>query len=55
MHVPGCYCAGCGESFALYSYSAIQPTEVDENGKPYYKDCFKCNDPEGVPAVRTIH
>jgi hypothetical protein len=39
MHIPGCYCQNCGASFALYSYSILQPGDVDENGKPYFRRC----------------
>lgn len=39
----GVYCKNCGETFALYSYSAMQPQGVDENSKPFYNNCFKCN------------
>lgn len=44
QHIPGVYCKNCGETFALYSYSVHQPdTDArDENGKPYYNECFKC-------------
>jgi hypothetical protein len=42
QHLPGSYCKNCGEVFALYSYSAIKPDGVDDKGKPYYNDCFKC-------------
>lgn len=42
MHVPGAYCANCGELFALYSFSHNQPAQVDANGKPFYSHCFKC-------------
>src|SRR5271157_3481788 len=41
-HFPGVYCLKCGEVFALYSYSAIAPSGVDENGKPYMRGCPKC-------------
>jgi len=41
--VPGAYCKQCGEVFALYSYSAIWPNGLDENDKPYYDSCFKCD------------
>lgn len=43
QHFPGCYCNNCGETFALYSYSAMQPKNVDENKIPYYNSCFKCD------------
>lgn len=43
MHMPGIYCRNCGQSFALYWYSAQQPSGVDENKKPYYNTCFKCD------------
>lgn len=42
MNFPGIYCEGCGETFALYSYSAHQPNGLDENGKPFYHSCFMC-------------
>jgi len=42
IRVPGCYCAICGETYALYSYTGSPPPNVDENGVPYYKGCFKC-------------
>ncbi len=42
MRIPGVYCAGCGETFALYSYSVIPPCGFDENQKPYYTGCFRC-------------
>lgn len=42
MHFGGVYCRNCGETFALYSYSAIRPSGIDENRKPYYSQCFKC-------------
>lgn len=35
---PGCYCANCGDTFAMYSYG-IQPSSLDENGKAYFKYC----------------
>ena len=42
VHIPGVYCKSCGETFALYSFSAHQPDGVDENNKPYYNHCFCC-------------
>lgn len=42
-HFPGVYCKNCGETFALYSYSLIQPDGIDDNLKPFYNDCFRCN------------
>ncbi len=42
QHLPGIYCWNCGETFALYSYSAMQPHGFDPNGKPFYYSCFKC-------------
>lgn len=42
QHFPGVYCQGCGNDFALYSYSASQPHGVDENNKPFYKTCGLC-------------
>jgi len=42
INIPGCYCAGCGRTQALYSYSIIQPSNKDENGKLYYKSCLDC-------------
>jgi len=42
QNFPGVYCRRCGETFALYSYSAYQPDGVDGNDKPYYDSCFKC-------------
>ena len=42
MRFPGIYCAGCGETFALYSFSAIGPDGVDENGKPFMTGCGLC-------------
>jgi hypothetical protein len=44
MNAPGCYCENCGQTFALYFYSAIMPAGVDENGKPVFNNCFKCED-----------
>lgn len=44
QHIPGVYCNNCGEVFALYSYSAHPPSGTDENGKPYYNNCFKCDE-----------
>lgn len=41
MNAPGIYCK-CGASFALYFYSTIQPDGLDENGKPFYNQCFLC-------------
>jgi hypothetical protein len=43
QNFPGVYCKKCGETFALYSYSAMQPNGVDENLKPFYNSCFKCD------------
>jgi hypothetical protein len=42
MHLPGVYCQGCGEDYALYFYSAFGHYSLDENGKPFYKACPKC-------------
>jgi hypothetical protein len=42
MHFPGVYCQGCGETFALYSFSAIGHDGVDENGKPFLAACCHC-------------
>lgn len=42
VNIPGCYCENCGETFALYHYSVIAPSRVDENGKPVFDKCFKC-------------
>jgi hypothetical protein len=42
MNLPGVYCQGCGSTFALYSFSFIPPNGLDENGKPFYHSCFKC-------------
>ncbi len=42
IHIPGVYCQGCGRSFALYSYSAIGPNGIDENGKPFMNVCPFC-------------
>ncbi len=44
IHFPGCYCRGCGEVFALYSFSMIV-CGVDEEGKPYINKCYNCNPP----------
>jgi hypothetical protein len=41
-HIPGVYCQECGNVFALYSTS-VSLGEIDENGKPYYKTCCRCN------------
>ena len=38
----GVYCKNCGETFALYSYSVFKPHGVDENNKPFYKNCVMC-------------
>ena len=46
INIPGIYCAGCGETYARYSYSFHQADAVDENGKPYYNKCFKCSPPK---------
>jgi hypothetical protein len=43
QNFPGVYCKKCGKTFALYSYSAMQPHGVDENSKPFYNSCFKCD------------
>lgn len=45
IHIPGIYCITCGETMALYDYSAWQPNGIDENGKPYYQSCWKCSNP----------
>jgi len=42
VNIPGVYCQGCGETFALYRYSVLQPDGFDENGKAYYRACFNC-------------
>ena len=42
INIPGVYCQGCGETFALYRYSFQQPDGFDENGKAYYRTCFLC-------------
>ena len=42
QNFPGVYCQKCGKDFALYSYSAYQPDGVDENGKPFYRECCLC-------------
>lgn len=39
---PGIYCAGCGATFTIYSYSSGGPLHIDENGKPFYYTCFQC-------------
>lgn len=49
QHFPGVYCAGCGGTFALYSYSAGGPIEKDENGKPFYHSCFRCPPATNLP------
>ena len=36
---PGVYCKACGEIFALYSYSVMQPDGVDEDGRAFYNTC----------------
>ena len=43
INIPGVYCKNCGEVFALYAFSLDQPEGIDENGRPYYKSCFKCD------------
>ena len=40
--VPGIYCQKCGTTFALYSWSMMGPHGLDENKKPFYKNCFEC-------------
>lgn len=42
VNIPGCYCENCGQTFALYSYSIIPPTKVDENNKLCYESCHFC-------------
>lgn len=42
INIPGCYCENCGQTFALYSYSSIKPTKIDENKKFYYDFCHLC-------------
>ena len=42
MDFPGVYCKGCGETFALYSFSMIGKQGLDENNKAYMNSCFKC-------------
>jgi hypothetical protein len=49
QHFPGVYCAGCGETFALYSYSTGGPLHIDENGKPFYHSCFHCGPKPASP------
>jgi len=39
QHFPGIYCQNCGRDFALYSYSALSPDGLDEEGKPFYNLC----------------
>lgn len=41
MNFPGVYCQGCGETFAMYSFG-FGSRILDENGKPYFTTCFKC-------------
>ncbi len=43
QNFPGVYCKTCGQTFALYSYSAYQPDGIDENNKPFYVKCALCN------------
>ncbi len=42
INVPGCYCATCGKTFALYSFSHIVPVCLDDEGKLYYERCEAC-------------
>lgn len=42
QHFPGVYCVNCGDTFALYSYSAPVPDGVDGAGKPFYRKCLTC-------------
>lgn len=42
INIPGIYCKGCGDTFALYSYSVFQADGYDENDKPFYEKCLTC-------------
>ena len=55
QHFPGVYCKGCGETFALYSYSFFGSQGEDENGKPYMTSCFKCRNKPEVPSFEDLH
>lgn len=40
--MPGVYCKNCGETFALYAWSAAKPDGSDENNKFFYNKCLNC-------------
>ncbi len=42
LMMPGVYCSNCGETFALYPWSACMPSDRDENNVFYYKTCPLC-------------
>lgn len=44
INVPGVYCKNCGETFAIYPWSVVQPHGTDINKKPFYNKCFKCEE-----------
>lgn len=41
--IPGAYCQACGKTFAVYPYSMIKPSHIDDQNKAYYIGCGLCD------------